>query len=417
MDRKRTASLLLLVAVLATMSLAGFLTFGYSKPAPSTVEEALNIPRTPLQQRLYPVDSTIDSAVEVASPHMRYITYKDRSTEDVLLMPGSNTDMISSQWYYAEQPGENGRRPYIARVYGVGNVVIEEKVQQLNGLLLKTTVVSQTTKVRLITDFAADGVTHLREQEFLKPKCCGDEDLIRDERWRDDAGHTLAYRNIYHPDETRTITEFDEHMHVLKMIEWPKYKSVAGSSVKVYYPGSFKLRLESSADYYQNTVRYYRENDGSLEAIVKLSPGMTDIEYYDASGTKVRLHQSWWRTEVTADGVVTSTYRPYVIDEYDAQGIQILQQTFSEGVVSEEQRFNVTIDGVTFFRLDYGYAKDGTLKELRYWLKEVKYPPFKLETHTPAEGLKLTPLSAESLRMQIDIDPDLPIPPPQRGGY
>ncbi len=258
----------------------------------------------------------------MASPqHIRYITYKDRSTEDVLFMPGSSTDMISSVWYYAEQPGESGRRPYITRVYGVGNVVMNEKVQQLNGLLLKTTVVSPTTKIRLITDFAADGVTHLREQEFLKPKCCGDEeDLLRDERWRDDAQHSLAYRNIYHPDETRTITEFDEHGNVLKIIVWPKYMSVSGSSVKEYYPGILKLRLETSADYYQNTVRYYRV-DGTLEAIVKLSSGMTDIEYYDTTGTKMRLHQMWVRTDVKTGGVITSqSYRPYEFTEFDDQG-------------------------------------------------------------------------------------------------
>ncbi len=415
MDRKRTASLLLLVAVLATMSLAGFLTFGNSKKGPSTVEEALNISQTPLQQRLYPVDNKIDSAVEVASPqHIRYISYKDRSSEDVLFMPGSNTDMISSQWYYAEQAGEGGRRPYIARVYGPGNVVMEEKVQQLNGFLLKTTVVSPTTKIRLITDFAADGVTHLREQELLKPKCCGDdEDLLRDERWRDDAGHTLAYRNIYHPDETRTITQFDEHMNVLKIIEWPKYMSVSGSSVKEYYPGSLKLRLETSADYYQNTVRYYRENDGTLEAVVKLSPSVADIEYYDATGTKMRLHQMWFRTDVKTDGVVTSTYKPYQFTEFDDQGNPVRQQSFSDGKVNEEQRFNVTIDGVTYIRMDYIYDKDGTLNTRRYWLKTVEYPPFKLEEHKPAEGLRFTPLKAETMRLQIVIDPDLPIPPPQ----
>ncbi len=92
------------------------------------------------------------------------------------------------------------------------------------------------------------------------------------------------------------------------------------------------------------------------------------------------------------------------------------QSFSSDGTVNEEQRFNVTIGGVTYFRMDYTY-ENGTLKELRYWLKEVKYPPFKLETHTPAEGLTVTPLKSETMRMQIVIDPDLPIPPPQTGGH
>ncbi len=328
--------------------------------------------------------------------------------------------MISSQSYYAEQPGESGRRPYIARVYGVGNVVMDEKVQQLNGLLLKTTVRSPVTKVRLITDFAADGVTHLREQEFLKPKCCGnDEDLIRDERWRDDASHSLAYRNIYNADETRTITEFDEHMNVLKMVEWPKYQSISGMKYRQYYPGSLKLRLSAVGDYSADTVSYYRE-DGTLETIVKIGAGTTEVEYYDQTGTKIRLSQYWFRTDTKTDGVVTdSTYKIYYVTEYDELGNKVRQLTFnlSGGYADHEERYNVTIDGVKFVEVDYDYDKDQTLKEIRYYRDEVKSPPFKAETHAPADNLKIGAISPNSVRLQVQIALDLPIPPPQTGGY
>ncbi len=418
MERNKIACLLLLAAVLATMSLAGFLTYGYSSPGPQTVEEALSIASTPLQQRLYAASDKYDSAVEIASPqHVLYITYKDRSTEDVVMKLGS-TELVSSQWYYAEQPGESGRRPYISRVFGTGNVLVSEKVQRLDGTLLKTTVVDLVNpgKMRTIIDFAADGVTHLREQVFVTPKCCGGETLQRDERWRDDAEHTLAYRNIFNVDETRTITQFDEHMNVLKIIEWPKYESIAGSSVKQYYPASLKLRLESSADYYTNTVKYYRE-DGTLEAIVKISSGSTQIEYYDVTGAKQRLGQYWFRTDEKKDGVVNSTYKIYIVTEFDGLGNQTRQQTFSNGKPTREELYNVTIDGVTYVELDSDYDEAGNLKTVRYWLNEVKYPPFKLEEHKPGDGSPTIPaLNADSLRMQIQIDTDLPIPPPQRGG-
>ncbi len=418
MERNKIACLLLLAAVLATMSLAGFLTYGYSSPGPQTVEEALNIPSTPLQQRLYAASDKYESAVEIASPqHVLYITYKDRSTEDVVMKLGS-TDLVSSQWYYAEQPGENGRRPYIYRIFGAANVLVSEKVQRLDGTLLKTTVVDavDSLKTRTIIDFAPDGVTHLREQVFVTPKCCGGETLQRDERWRDDAAHTLAYRNIFNVDETRTITQYDEHMKVLKVIEWPKYMSIAGASVKQYYPGSLKLRLDSLSDYYTNTVKYYRE-DGTLEAIVKISPGSTEIEYYDATGTKQRLGQMWFRTDVTTDGVVTSTYKIYIVTEFDGQGNKTRQQSFSDGKPNREERYNVTIDGVTYVELDSDYDNAGNLKTVRYWLNEVKFPPFKLEEHKPGDGSRTIPaLNADSLLLQIQIDTDLPIPPPQRGG-
>lgn len=416
MERTKIACLLLLAAVLATMSLAGFLTFGYSSQSPQTVDEALAVLSTPLQQRLYAASEQYDSAVEIASPHVLYITYKDRSTEDVVMKLGS-TDLVSSQSYYAEQPGETGRRPFIYRDYGVGNALVNEKVQRLDGTLLKTTFVdSDPFKTRTITDFAADGVTHLREQVFVTPKCCGGETLQRDERWRDDAAHTLAYRNIFNVDETRTITEYDERMNVLKVIQWPKYMSIAGASVKQYYPGSLKLRLDSLSDYYTNTVKYYRE-DGTLDAIVKISPGSTEIEYYDATGTKQRLGQMWFRTDVTTDGVVNSTYKNYIVTEFDGQGKPTRQQTFSNGKPTREERYNVTIDGVTYVELDSDYDNAGNLKTVRYWLNEVKYPPFKLEEHKPGDGSATIPaLNADSMRLQIQIDTDLPIPPPQRGG-
>lgn len=415
MERNKIACLLLLAAVLATMSLAGFLTYGHSSQGPQTVDDALGALSTPLQKRLYSASDQYESAVEIAAPHVLYITYKDRSTEDVVMKLGS-ADLVSSQWYYAEQPGESGRRPYIARVFGEGNAMMSERVQRLDGTLLKTTFVDvDPLKTRTIIDYAADGVTHLREQVFVTPKCCGGPVLQRDERWRDDAQHTLAYRNLFNVDETRTITQFDEHMNVLKVVQWPKYESVNGASVKQYYPGSLKLRLDSLSDYYVNTVKYYRE-DGTLEAVVKISPGTTEIEYYDLTGTKQRLGQMWFRTDVTTDGVVNSTYKNYIVTEFDGQGNKTRQQTFSDGKPNREELYNVTIDGVTFVELDYDYDKGGDLTAVRYWLNEVKYPPFKLEEHKPGEGLTIKPLDPDSLRLQIQIDTDLPIPPPQRGG-
>jgi len=412
MERDRIAGLLL-VAVLATMSLVGFLIFDFRSSAPGSVEEALGAYSTPLVQRLYPAADARSSAVELQSPeHKLFITYKDRSTEDVVMVPGGS-DKLSSLSYYPEQPGESGRRPHIKRLYGAQNMLIDEKVLQLNGLLLKSTEYVPATKTRLITDFALDGSTHLREQVFTDPGCCSGEVLMRDEQWRDDVEHSLAYRNIYHPDDTRTITRFDEHMNVLTMIFWPKYESISGMKIQKYYPDTLTLRLDAVGDYYNDTVKFFRK-DGTLEALVKISTGSTEIHYFDATGTKARLEQFWFRSDVKQNGVVTSsTYKMYYVTEFDAQGNKVRQVTFSDGSsISRVEAYDVTIDGVHYLELDYNYDR-GALKEVRYWKDEVKFPPYKLETHELSEQITASPVSAENLRLQIQIDSDLPAPPPQ----
>lgn len=410
MERKTIAGLLL-VAVLATMSLTGLSALNFDSDDPGNVEEALGLYDTESSTRLYPAGDPIDTVVEQDEPHMRFVTYTDGSTEDIELLPELDT-VVSSQSYYAEQPGEDGRRPHIKRTYDAALGVVDELVQRLDGTVMQTTIVSISTKAKVVTDFALDGETVLRRVAYTPPRCCNGDVIEREERYRDDESHALYYLNVLNADDTRTITEYDAQMNVIEELKWGRYESISGSSVKKWYPGGTQLRLSGSADYYVNTVNFYRI-DGTLEAIVKLSPGYTAIEYYDATGTKVRLAQNWYRSDEKVGDVVNSTYQIYVAREYDESGNPTREQTFSNGAPRSEQVFNVTLDGVTFVRVDYDFVPEGTVKTVRYWLNEVKFPPFRLEEHTPADGLLVVPLSPESIRLQIQVDTDLPIPPPQ----
>ncbi len=413
MDRNKLAGLLL-VAVLATISLAGFFTYDFSGSAPASIEAALGNYSTDVDKRLYPPSDPRSSSVEEQSPrHALFVIFKDRSTEDVMLAPGS-ANRLSSIWYYPEQAGESGRRPYIKRLYGPKNLLVDEQVLQLSGLLVKSTHYTPETKTRYIVDFAADGETHLREQVFTDPGCCSGERLMRDEQWRDDAAHSLAYRNLYNEDETRTITRFDLFMNVLERIVWPKYESVSGMKLQKYYPDTHTLRVQAEGEGSADIARFYRK-DGTLEAIVTITIGTTQIRYFDATGTRERLMQYWFRKDVKKDGVITSsTYKLYTVTEFDDGGNKLREVSYSDGVLNHEEFYNVTIDGVHFVELDYDYDKDTqTVKTVRYWKDEVKYPPYKLEEHTPDDKLTATPISAESLRMQLQVDSDLPVPPPQ----
>lgn len=418
MGRTRVACLLL-IALAAVIVIAGGATIGLRPQSPESLEQLVYMPQTPVRVRLG--SGALDPqtgkhltpqelVVEIASPHTNYITNWDGSSEDQVLVPNSG-ELVSSQSYYAPQPGEVLRRPHVTRKFGPGSNLLSERVVTVAGVLAQTLTVFPDGGKQII-GFGRDGKTHVQEQVFSKPECCDGAILLRDEKWRDDANHTLAYRDVYNQDETRTITDFDEQQRILKIVQWSKNHSTYGTTVKAFYPGSLKLRLESTTDYYHDEVRYYRES-GTLEALVEISSSSFEVHYYDESGTRERLYQQYfiggsYSNVTAADG----QYKLYVATEFDGVGNKTRSYTFDDGVVRDAEYYNVTVDGTTYFRLDFEY-KDGVLTTKRYWLHEVKFPPFKVEEHAPAEHLTPEPLDPASMRLQVQIEAGLPRPYPQ----
>jgi len=86
--------------------------------------------------------------------------------------------------------------------------------------------------------------------------------------------------------------------------------------------------------------------------------------------------------------------------------------------VDFETLYDVTVGGVKYKELDNFYNPDGTLKETRYWIGEAHFPPDKIEPHQVQENIRAQ-VPADALTMHVQIDDDLPIPPPQTGpeGY
>jgi hypothetical protein len=219
-------------------------------------------------------------------------------------------------------------------------------------------------------------------------------------------------------DGTRTVVDYDEKHHPLKVANWSEYGSVAGTTVEGYYPVTYKPRFSSKSDYNSDLVSYFHE-DGSLWYKLDIGTSTVTVKYFDQTGTRELLEQMWWRHEVTTNGVTHVTYSLYTLAFWDDQGNKTRSMSFSEkGVVDFETLYDVTVGGVKYKELDNFYNPDGTLKETRYWIGEAHFPPDKIEPHQVQENIRAQ-VPADALTMHVQIDDDLPIPPPQTGpeGY
>jgi hypothetical protein len=423
----RLRYLYLLAAALLCTAAAGTVVFQYCAVTAPSLQEALGASQTPLAQSLYsavpdaksgaPLNA-IDHSVRVGD--MLYESLRDHSTVDVRLKQGTDDQTVSSQSYYPKQPGESGRRPHVKQLYdGLPQVSFDEEVWHLSGTMAEHTQIF-VDKSKHIVDYAPNGKTLVDEQWFNPPNY-GETDLREEERWRLDATHSLAYRDHLNLDETRTITEYDEHMNALKIARWPKDMSVSGATVVAYYPGSFKLRLESKSDYQQDIARYYRE-DGTLAYRVTISASITEVETLDATGTRTLMDQTFWRTETSVNGVKRLGYKLYTAALFDDQGNKIRDVDFEEDPTSHrqwitfEELYNATVDGVAYKEVDYVYKPDGT-RGISIYKSLVEGAPDKRVEHKPAENIRPDPVPPEMMAMHFQPDQDLPIPPPQRGAY
>ncbi len=378
-------------------------------PAPAPVSPSTYLPKPgPSPDRTV---SPPAGSVQIGSNI--WVTNQDRSTVDIELKPGTRDQIVSSRSYYPIQPGETGRRPHVIQLYAtLPGVALDETVLRLDGSLAEHTQ-EMDDKSKHIVDFGPDGTTLVGEQQIVPTEYSGPRLLI-EQRWRLDSDHTLKFRNQFNPDQTRTITDFDEHLRPLRIIQLPQNDIAAGSIVVAYYPGSLKKRMEAKGNYYSNDADYYRE-DGTLDYHLRLSPGMTHIEYFDATGKVKLLEQDFFRHVKVENGVEKFSYELYTVTIFDTHGEQVRNIDYNgeTGKMREDEHSNVTIDGTKWFRVDYSFDENEDLHLVTYWLTEVKFPPQKKEEHKPEEHIHPDPIAADMMTIRVPLEEDLPIPPSQ----
>jgi hypothetical protein len=324
--------------------------------------------------------------------------------------------LISSRSYFPPVTAQPGRRLHIARSFrakGNFDEVVAEEIRRLDGTMAKQTNLLDDGRKHIV-DYADDGITFVGEKWFAKPDCCMDPVLQSDMRWFADAKHTVAHANVLNGDGTHTITDFDISEHVLRLEQQPQYGSVPGTTIEAYYLGSYKLRYRAKCDYSSDHVEYLRE-DGTLSYTLSMSYGLVTIKYFDNTGKKQVLEQTWYRNTDTTDGVTKHTYVLSDVTLTDAEGNKTRMLTVNhEGRAYHEELYDATINGVKYKEVDNFYSPDGTLSESRFWNTSVDHPYDKSEPHTAAENLRVT-VPVGVLAMRVQIDEDLPVPYPQRG--
>jgi hypothetical protein len=155
--------------------------------------------------------------------------------------------------------------------------------------------------------------------------------------------------------------------------------------------------------------------DGTLSYTLSMSYGLVTIKYFDNTGKKQVLEQTWYRNTDTTDGVTKHTYVLSDVTLTDAEGNKTRMLTVNhEGRAYHEELYDATINGVKYKEVDNFYSPDGTRNESRFWNTSVDHPYDKSEPHTAAENLRVT-VPEGVLAMRVQIDEDLPVPYPQRG--
>jgi hypothetical protein len=366
--------------------------------------------RAPITQMQTAVDILGPGGV----PIFRYVTDKDRSTDDLQLKP-DGMQIAKSQSYYPEDANQPGRHPHVVRFYAAtSDTVVDEHVYRFNGKLAEQTKADENGGKHILA-YGLDGQTVVKEVSISPRDYPWDDPVLqKEEHWREDARHTLSFRDCINPDKTRTLTDWDALGHTLKVMHEPEY-GVAGTTAIAYFPGTDKIRLDAKADYYAMTARYLRI-DGTLDHILKLSPSITEIQYFNPSGTKMTLAQTWWRKTEIVNGLPKFKYTINTISELNNQGEITRDIGYSDGKLEYIWLHNVELNGITYAEADYNYDPTaGFMASVNYW-QTMGHQADSEETHTAAENIRPPVLPPRDLTMLINPDEDnLPIPPPQPG--
>lgn len=186
--------------------------------------------------------------------------------------------------------------------------------------------------------------------------------------------------------------------------------------MKGYYPGTGVLRVSIEGTYNTTNANYHRP-DGTLDHVIELSRGSVKVSYFDASGTKKRLEQMFFRQ--SKDGNLEKgakvSYKIYTIDEMDGDGNPSRSFRLWDGGLGAFALHSVVVNGVLYGEAEYSYDhQTHTLKTVRYWIGKADHKYDLEEEHKPEEALAPPAVPADELKPQVNLDEDdLPVPPPQ----
>ena len=242
--------------------------------------------------------------------------------------------------------------------------------------------------------------------------------LEKEQRWRSPAeGHTIAYTDVLNDDGTREQTSFDPAGLVTMQKHIPLRPPV-GTTVKEFFPGTTKVRLESTTDWWTTVATEYRL-DGTRLRLITIRAASFDVRYFDPTG-KVPLFEQTWLEQLsgrlkngaTAGGdayacLLAQCRRRvergwFVQTRHDDQR----QGAGDQRHVLKMHRRWCHLAGRVFF----WYREDGTLSKTELINPESgPDEPMKTVEHAAAE--KITVVLPQTHLLPIAVPDELPVPP------
>ncbi len=254
--------------------------------------------------------------------------------------------------------------------------------------------------------------------------------LEKEQRWRSPAeGHTMAYTDVLNDDGTREQTSFDP-AGVVTMQKHIPLRPPIGTTIKEFFPGSTKVRLESTTDWWTTVATEYRPDCTRLR-VITIRAASFDVRYFDPTGKVPLFDQTWLEQRggsggknggkdsahdggnngAGADMAVKPLFLLSQVVELSADGSSSRVTSINErGQVTNDMWLNHMVGDVTYGRVFFWYREDGTLAKTELINPEnAPDVPMKTIEHAAAENIKL--MLPQSHLVPIAVPGELPVPP------
>ena len=230
----RTRRLITSALVVSALAVLTFWQFDARSPEPPALKDLLAVSVAGPPMHLYSADVDIngtpldpaDKSYDVPTDDgvgtkIRHVRNKDHSTTDIFFQPDGQRKAYADA-FYTIVPGESIRHHKGHVIYATdGETTGSEEWFRLSGSREKVGHLLDDGSYNLFT-FFEDGSTEERETLIAPgPDWVGRvQIMVREQRWHNDKGHTLAYRDVLNQDMTRDQTEWDAELNPIREVHF-----------------------------------------------------------------------------------------------------------------------------------------------------------------------------------------------------
>jgi hypothetical protein len=339
-------------------------------------------------------------------------------TLDIYMRPDQTVE-YKLEWY--DPPSASVKRLKEATVYGAdGKTPMGQAAFRLNGSRELRAVRLENGNYQTV-NYYENGQSPAEMRLMGRSYETWDTDpvLLSATRWSKEG--VVTYTNLLNKDMSRDVVVFDDSHHPVKVMHIGKFN--ADSTVVVYVPGTEQVRVKAKTGYSEVGADFFRA-DGTKEMSAHLWSNSAFIDVFDKTGKQL------WQTTINYDRVVVNGIgrmsAPYLVTvrDFDADGKLAHEWTwrFGTSTIQSYEEYNVKVanpdpkgEPILCNRVRYYYRPDGSLENIHFSPTDDKR--FKdWDVKVPQTDNVRPPMPPAAQMIIPDLDPDLPIPEPDRGG-